>query len=130
MTKNHTHLCEFLGEHFHPYITNKRIHGIHHPLYSQMKKGQNNIFAYYPPKSSTYSKTTNMITFIVLDINFHSSRYEDIFKNPCIHLGVNISESLSLHIHIMNTRRQYSRVYKKNAHIKMLRDQILKKMGQ
>ena len=42
-----------------------------------------------------------MVTFIIIDIAYHSSCYEDIFKNLFIHLGVHIIESLSLHIQII-----------------------------
>ena len=96
--KKHTELYELLREHLCPYITNKKLHGLHHPHNYQMKKVLNNIFACKPPKSSTYSTTMNMTTCIIIDMAFHGSSYEDIFKDLYIHLGVQISESLSLHL--------------------------------
>ena len=78
--KNHTHMYELLGEYFHPYITNKRLHRLHHPHDYQTKKGLNTIFACYPPKIRTTCTTMNMMNFIIIDIAFRSSRYEYIFK--------------------------------------------------
>ena len=66
-----------------------------------------------------------MITWILIDIAFHISLYEDIFTKINIHLGVHISEYLSLQMQIMYTIIQYDRVYKKNARVDILRDQIL-----
>ena len=103
MPKKNTQPYELLEKHFHTYIANKILHGLHHPNDSKMKV-LNNMFACYPTKSSTYSKKTNMITSIVLNIAFYSSRYKDIFTNLYIRLGVHIIYSLYLHLQRMYTR--------------------------
>ena len=77
------------------------MHRLHHLHDSQTKKGLNNVFSCYPPKIRTYSTTMIMVTFIIIDIAYHSSCYEDIFKNLFIHLGVHIIEYLSLHLQII-----------------------------
>ena len=58
---------------------------------------------------------------IILAIAFHSCGYEDIFTKIHSHLGVKISESFYLHMHIIDTRRQYKSVYNDNTHVKNLR---------
>ena len=86
-----THLYYYLERHFHPYITNERLRQLHHPHYSQMNEGLNNMFSLYAPKSRRYSTTMNLTTHILLVMDFHSFGYEDVFTKLCIHLGINIS---------------------------------------
>ena len=66
----------------------------------------------------------NMTTCIILDIDFHSSCYEDTFTDIYIHIGVNIGESLSLPLHRINTIRQHYRLYQKDTHVKILKAQL------
>ena len=90
-----------------------------------MNEGLNNIFAWYAPKSRTYSTTMNLKNCILLSIYFHCCNYQYFFTKMCSCIGFHISESLSIQINRMNIRRQYDRVYKKNTHTEMLRDHML-----
>ena len=90
-----------------------------------MNKVLNNLFACYAPKSRTYSTTMNLTNHILLTVYFHSCSYECVFTKMYISLDMNISELLFLQIKIMDTGRECGRIYKKNTHIKILRDQMI-----
>ena len=92
-----------------PCITNQTLHKIHQPHDSQINKGPNNFFPCYSTKSIAYIKETNYTTWILIAIDVDSCFYEYVFTKLYIHIGVNISKSLSINIHITNTRSKYDR---------------------
>ena len=69
------------------------------------------MFSCYSQKSRAYSTIMNLKYCLLISVDFHICGYEYIFTKLYSHIGMNISRSLSLHMHIMDTRRQYERGY-------------------
>ena len=90
--KKHTQLYDLLGNHFHPYITNKIIHNTHHPYDFQINKGPHNLFALCATKHRTNSKTMNMTTRFLRAIDDHICGYKYVFIKLYSNLGMYISE--------------------------------------
>ena len=61
---------------------------LHHPHYYQIKKGLNNMFNTYSPKSSMYSTTMKLKNHTLHAGSLHSCVHEEIFTKIYRHLGV------------------------------------------
>ena len=86
------------------------------------------MFVNYKPKSITYSTTTNITTFIIIYVSFHSCDYDYVFTKLHIHIDLYINKLSPLRMNTMENIWQYERAQKENTHFNILGDQMLLKI--